>query len=120
MKLDVRTQQEYTKLYVAEDEINFIQAETLKSRVKELISQGHKNLLLNLSKVNYIDSTALSVMVSIHKTCLANHGQLRVCCPSNDVEMIFYLTGVDNFLNIDKSEIQSVEAFSSTPEAKQA
>ena len=108
MNFNIRVHDRFTIIDFPDDEINFIKATAIKSKLKTLIKQGHSSIIINLAKVDYIDSTALSVLVSIQKMCLENNGELRICCPNNEVEMIFYLTGIDKIVSIFYSEAEAV------------
>lgn len=50
----------------------------IRKGLEELLSQGHKKLVLNLGDISYIDSSGLGELVSVF-TMVTNHGgQLRV------------------------------------------
>lgn len=110
LDFNIRIHDKFTILDFPAEEINFIIARSLKSKLKDLIGLGHKNIILNLSRVTYIDSTVLGIIISIHKACLTEGGELRLCNLTSDIEIIFYLTGVDNFLKIFTSEQDAIQA----------
>jgi len=42
------------------------ESETLREKVKSLIAEGNKNIVLNMDQVAYIDSTGLGILVALH------------------------------------------------------
>ena len=52
-------------------------------------------LVLDLAAVNFIDSTALSLLVATLKRCRAVGGDLRLCGLQKPVQVIFRLTRMD-------------------------
>ena len=53
--------------------------EKFQNEVKTLISDGHVDILLNMSKVNWVNSTGLGILVSAYHTLKKNGGQLKIC-----------------------------------------
>ncbi len=53
--------------------------EKFHSEVKTLIKEGYVDVLLNMSKVSWINSTGLGVLVSAFHTLKKNGGQLKIC-----------------------------------------
>lgn len=108
MEIKLRVNDKFTIIDFCDNEMNFLFSRELKEKIRELILSGHSNLIVNLSKVTYIDSTALGILLSINKMCISRGGEFRICCPNQDLEMIFYLTGVDQFLRIFHTEHEAL------------
>lgn len=65
--------------------------EKFQGEVKELIAEGHVDILLNMSKVSWVNSTGLGILVSAFHTLKKNGGRLKIC-EVND--------RIDNILNV--------------------
>ena len=52
--------------------------ELLKERISNLVQQGHRNLLLNLEGVPYIDSAGLGEIVRTYTTVSRQGGKLKL------------------------------------------
>jgi len=65
--------------------------EKFQGEVKELIAEGHVDILLNMSKVSWVNSTGLGILVSAFHTLKKNSGRLKIC-EVND--------RIDNILNV--------------------
>jgi anti-sigma B factor antagonist len=62
------------------------------SQIKNLISEGYVDVILNLGKVNWINSTGLGVLVSGYHTLKKNGGQMRICDVSDRIDNILNVT----------------------------
>ncbi|MDP9316276.1 MAG: STAS domain-containing protein [Chloroflexota bacterium] len=68
-------------------------------------------VVVNLADVNFIDSTALAVLVKGLKRCRQEDGDLHLCCLQQPVRIIFELTRLDKAFEIYAQETEAVEAF---------
>lgn len=50
----------------------------LKDKINSLILQGHRQILMNLAGVSYIDSNGLGELVAAHTTMVRNDGQIKL------------------------------------------
>ena len=53
----------------------------LTDRVNALLADGHKEIVLNLAAVSYVDSSGLSAMVTLYKTAKKDGGEIRLMFP---------------------------------------
>jgi anti-sigma B factor antagonist len=81
--------------------------ERFHSEIKTLVKEGHVDILLNLSKVNWINSTGLGLLVSAYTTLQKNGGTLKICEVSERI---------DNILNVTQLKLV-FETFESCDEA---
>ena len=65
--------------------------EKFQGEIKELIAAGHVDVLLNMSKVSWVNSTGLGILVSAFHTMKKNGGRMKIC-EVND--------RIDNILNV--------------------
>jgi anti-sigma B factor antagonist len=54
------------------------ESEALREKVKSLIAVGNKNIVLNMDHIEYIDSTGLGILVSLHVSARAQGGTLKL------------------------------------------
>ena len=50
-----------------------------QTEIKTLISAGHVDILLDMHKVSWVNSTGLGILVSAYHTLKKNGGQLKIC-----------------------------------------
>ena len=81
-------------------EVDLYTAPEFKERMVELIESGKKQIVVDLSKATFIDSTTLGVLVGGVKRLRANDGQLSLVCSDRNITKIFEITGLDRVFTI--------------------
>lgn len=71
-----------------------------------------QKVIINLSGVDFIDSSGLSALVKALKHCRQNNGDLYLCNPQQAVSTIFELTRFDKAFSIYTDEQNAIESFS--------
>lgn len=96
-------------LYVAGD-VDFDAAPQLKRRIVGCIDGGDHTLVIDLTNVGFIDSTAIGVLVGAVKRIRAVGGSLAVVCDNDDVRGIFAAVGLENVIPLHRSLDDAVAA----------
>jgi len=80
-----------------------------KEAVAEVIQQGESRLILDFSRVDFIDSSCLGALISLLKT-LSGKGQLVLCSLNNNIKAMFSLTRMDRVFTLcgDRSEALAI------------
>lgn len=92
-------------------EIDFEVAPAFKRRVSGHIDAGVRQLVVDLSGVQFIDSTAIGVLVGALKRIRAAGGALVVVVGDNDdVRGIFQAVGLENVIPLLGSQADAVAA----------
>lgn len=82
---------------------NFVADEVnqFRKRLINLINNGEKKFNIDFSKCNFIDSTGLGVLLSIHKKCMTLNGSFKLFAVNNPtVIKIFKLTRLNSIFEI--------------------
>jgi|ERR1051325_2832821 anti-sigma B factor antagonist len=85
--------------------------EVLPSLVEQLLSEGNKKILLNLSDMDYIDSNGLGELVQSLKTSKRFGASLRLLKPQARVRKTLTLTNLLPMFNVYESESEALKAF---------
>jgi anti-sigma B factor antagonist len=86
-----------------------------KSRVVDLIKQGNNHFLLNLSNVNFVDSSGLGAMISIMKTLALNNGKIVFCQINDPVMNLLDMTSMNKIFKICSDETAGMEILAIVP-----
>ena len=112
MELSVTSRQEGTRTVIAVGgEIDVYTAPSLRERLNELVAAGHYDLVVDMEKVEFLDSTGLGVLVGALKRLRAANGTFGLVCSKEPLLKIFRITALDQVFPI----YPSVEAATSTP-----
>ena len=80
-----------------------------KGKMVDWINEGNKLIVLDLSHVDFVDSSGLGVMVSSLKT-IGGEGDLVMCCIRETVMRLFALTRMNRVFNIFPQQSDAVRA----------
>ncbi|WP_100374539.1 STAS domain-containing protein [Bacillus sp. FJAT-45037] len=85
-------------------EIDAYTAPKLREALTPLAQQENKRIVVEMSNVQYIDSTGLGIFVGILKLADANGGSLVLTGVTDRVYRLFAITGLDEVIEIEQSE----------------
>lgn len=85
-------------------ELDLAAAPVLRERLLAAITDGHRDVVLDLSGVTFVDSSGLSVIITAYKRVQAEGGRLRVVGASGLVRSVLDVTGLGRILGSDDSE----------------
>lgn len=75
-------------------EVDSYNAPKLREQMAALIDAGDADLLINMTGVDYIDSTGLGTLVGGLKRATEKNGQIRIICPNEQIYKVFNITGL--------------------------
>ncbi len=81
-------------------EVDLYTAPEFKERLVQVIEDGKKQLVVDLSKATFIDSTTLGVLVGGVKRLRPSGGSLALVCTDQNITKIFEITGLDRVFPI--------------------
>jgi anti-sigma B factor antagonist len=87
------------------------ETDELRSAVADFVEQGTKLLIIDLSKVTYLNSTAIGVLVSAHTTFSKNKGHVKLCGVNKNISNIFVITKLTLVFDVVETREDAVKAF---------
>ena len=85
--------------------------ELLRERINNLIQQGHRNLLLNLESVPYVDSAGLGEVVRTYTTVSRQGGKLKLVNLTKRITDLLAITKLLTVFETYDSEAEAVGSF---------
>lgn len=70
-------------------------------------------VVVNLSGVHFVDSSALAALAGGMKRCRQRKGDLKLCCLQQPVQIIFELTRMQRAFDIFTTEAEALASFTS-------
>jgi len=83
----------------------------LRDMVRDLLGKGHKQILLNLGDVNYIDSSGLGHLVSAFTSVRKHEGELKLLNLTNKVHDLMQITRLYTVFDIMDDEDVAAKSF---------
>ena len=93
-----------------EGEIDISTAPRLRELLIDLVSKGNYQIVVNLEKVGFLDSTGLGVLVGGLKRVRAHDGSLDLVCTQERILKIFKITGLTKVFGIHQTVDQAIAA----------
>lgn len=93
LSLSTRTEGERTVIEVG-GEIDVYTAPKLREQLVDLVADGKYDLVVDMQRVDFLDSTGLGVLVGGLKRVRAHDGSLRLVCSQERILKIFRITGL--------------------------
>ena len=104
----VEQQPNYTLIRVSHEKLDTHVAPSLKSELVLISGNGEKNIILDLSKCRYCDSSGLSSILVANRLC-KNAGGMFVLTGLNEaVERLINISQLDTVLNITPNVEEAV------------
>jgi anti-sigma B factor antagonist len=116
MNFDIKTEQLGDDAFVISlaGEVDLYTAPEFKQQLLEVIGQGGKQVIVDVSDTTFIDSTTLGVLVGGVKRLRTNEGQLSLVCSDRNITKIFEITGLDRVFTIYPTRAEAVSNVKST------
>ena len=84
-------------------EIDVYTAPLLREVLDKQIAEGRTDLVVDLEKVTFMDSTGLGVLVGRLKLVRGQNGSLRIVSAEERILKVFSITGLDKVFHIHPS-----------------
>jgi anti-sigma B factor antagonist len=81
-----------------------------REKVKSLLAEGKKNIVLNLSNVTKIDSSALGAIVTAYSSAKSGGASLRLCNPGSRFSELLQVTKLYTVIEVSDTEADAVRA----------
>jgi anti-sigma B factor antagonist len=83
----------------------------LRDLLRDMVSKGQKNILLNLGEVSYIDSSGIGELVSGFTTVTNSGGQLKLLGLNKRVKDLLQITKLYTVFDVHEDEAGAVRSF---------
>ncbi|HEY0163148.1 MAG TPA: STAS domain-containing protein [Edaphobacter sp.] len=84
---------------------------TLRDSVRDLLAKGQKNILLNLSEIDYIDSSGIGELVSAFTAVKSAGGELKLLNLTKKVHDLLQITKLYTVFDVRDDEAHAISAF---------
>jgi anti-sigma B factor antagonist len=85
--------------------------EVLRDSISRLLKQGHKNIVLNLSGLQYLDSSGIGELAREYVSVVKHGGQMKVVGLSSKVQEILRITQLYQVFPEFPSEEAALQSF---------
>jgi anti-sigma B factor antagonist len=86
-------------------------AESFDEILKTLIHEGSRNVVVNMEKVRWVNSTGLGILISGYTTLKKSGGELKLLKVSDRIENIFIVSKLYTVFESYQDEDEAVQSF---------
>nr|MBN2277149.1 STAS domain-containing protein [candidate division Zixibacteria bacterium] len=86
-------------------------ATILHEKLHELIEQGKKKVIINLSRVEWMNSTGLGILISGLTTLRNNHGDLKLANVTDKIQSLLTITKLVTVFEAFDSVEDAIKSF---------
>ena len=99
LEIDFR-EGENTSVVVIDGSIDGLTAESLLKRMMAHLTEGHSQIVADLSKVAYTSSAGLRALLATVKQARSQGGDLRIAAPTDNVKKVLELSGFASIMKL--------------------
>lgn len=111
LQIEVRRNGDYAILDLV-GEVDAYTAGRFREIMLGVIEEGHKDVIVSMQKVEYIDSSGLGALVGGLKRVSERNGKIVIVCDNQQVKKVFEITGLEKVFQIFAKESDAILAVS--------
>jgi len=81
------------------------------STVSELVQQGQRKVLIDLTPVTYLDSATIGCLMDLYRQITGAGGQVKLSGVQKRVETMLTMTGTQNFIEVHPDAESALASF---------
>ena len=109
MSHSIAKEDKYTLVNVESEKLDTQVAPGLKTDLVVLKSEGVKNIIIDLSKTRYCDSSGLSAILIANRLCKESGGTFVLCGVQDPVMSLISISQLDSILNITPTSQEAID-----------
>lgn len=98
----------------AEGRLDALVAPRLDETLKQVLDRGHVRIVVDFTRVTYISSSCLRLLLVGARRTREQHGDLKLCCLVPRVRQVFAIAGFDLVFELWDDQEQALVAFASS------
>lgn len=88
------------------------ESNALREKVKSLVAEGKKKIVLNMDNVTFIDSAGLGTLVAAHHSAKGQGSSLKLCHLGTKFQEVLQITKLMTIFDVYNTEAEAVASFS--------
>ncbi len=85
--------------------------DTLRNSIRSLLAEGKKKIILNLARVDYIDSSGVGELVGCFTTVRNQEGELKLLNLTQKVKDVLHVTKLYTVFDVKDDEFKAIKSF---------
>jgi len=111
MNLTIEHNENVIVVKINEERLDAHNSSEVKLEMQRLFEEGHKNILVELKSVRFIDSSGLGALVSGFKNATTHQGSLKLSALQPQVKSMFELTRLHRVFEIFTTTSEALASY---------
>jgi len=90
------------------------ESNSFREKLKSLVAEGKKKIVLNMSEIKYIDSAGLGVLVAAHISAKNQGASVRLCHLGKKFHEVMQITKLLTVFDVYDTEATAISSFQSS------
>lgn len=87
------------------------ESNALREKVKALLAEGKKKIVLNMSNVTFIDSAGLGTLVATHHSAKTQGATMKLCNLGQKFQEVLQITKLLTVFDVNDNEAAAIASF---------
>jgi anti-sigma B factor antagonist len=87
------------------------ESNSLREKLKSLIAEGKKKIVLNMANIKYIDSAGVGTLVAAHISATTQGASVRLCHLGRKFHEVLQITKLLTVFDVYDTEVAAVSSF---------
>ena len=87
------------------------ESNSFREKLKNMLAEGKKKIVLNMTNVKYIDSSGLGILVAVHVSAKKQGASVRLCNLGEKFHEIMQITKLLTIFDVYDTEVDAVNSF---------
>jgi anti-sigma B factor antagonist len=87
------------------------ESNALREKVKSLLAEGRKKVILNMDNITFIDSAGLGTLVAAHHSAKSQNAALKLCHLGSKFQEVLQITKLLTVFDVYNTEAEAVASF---------
>lgn len=109
MKSTIEKNERYTIFSIKEKNLTSHNSSDLKSEIAILVAEGYNSILLNLSEIDFMDSSGLGALLNADRTTKENNGFLVIYGLNENNSNLIRIAKLDKVLIIAPTQKEAID-----------
>ena len=113
MKISIDEKYQATIIELKGNLVGGPDAQLFRDKIYQLIKDGKKNAVVDMSEVKFMNSSGLGILISGYTTLKNASGELKLAHISDNVQGVLNITKLNQIFNVYDSVDEAVKSFGS-------
>ena len=104
LSIDIKSEKQGSALiYRLRGSLDLATSPTLRAALVQAASEGNQEIIVDLTLLEFLDSTGLGALIGAHRRAIENAGSLRIIVGDGQIARLLNITGLVRVLNVYRS-----------------